>query len=115
MSKRSDIDYLKDILEAAKRVTGYCKDLDYEGFLNDIKTQDAAVRNIEIIGEAAKNISPSYRELYPDIPWKNISGMRDKLIHGYFGVNLDIVWEVIKNDLPMLVGGIEAIITQIDK
>ncbi|WP_456420003.1 HepT-like ribonuclease domain-containing protein [Methanocaldococcus infernus] len=80
-----------DILEAINRIKIYTKGMDYEKFLSDIKTQDAVIRNIEIIGEAVKLLSPQIKEKYNNIPWKNIAGMRDKLIHSYFGVNLDIV------------------------
>ena len=112
MSERTEIDFLKDITEAAKRALTYSKNLDYETFSKDIKTQDAIIRNIEIIGEAVKNISDDFRNLYPCIPWKNIAGMRDKLIHQYFGVNIDIVWNVVKTDLPEIIKQIEVILKQ---
>ncbi len=112
MSKRKSEDFLKDILEAARRVSVYSDKLVYNDFLNDIKTQDAVVRNIEIIGEATKNLSDDFRELHPTIPWKNLAGMRDKLIHDYFGVNIDIVWGVLTEDLPKLVKQIEIILAK---
>ena len=90
----------------------YSENLDYKSFIRDTKTQDAIVRNIEIIGEAVKNISEDFRNLYPEIPWKNIAGMRDKLIHHYFGVNIDIIWNVVKNDLPTIIKQIERILNQ---
>jgi uncharacterized protein with HEPN domain len=113
MSKREDIDCLEDILEAARRVHGYCVDLSYEEFLGDVKTQDAMVRNIEIIGEAVKNLSDEIRDTYADVPWKNIAGMRDRLIHDYFGVNLDIVWNVVKEDIPQLRRNVEIVLRKI--
>jgi uncharacterized protein with HEPN domain len=64
--------------------------------------QDAVIRNLEIIGEAVKNITPATREQYPDIPWKQIAGLRDILIHQYFGVDLDTIWLVVENRLPLL-------------
>lgn len=102
MSERGDIEFLKDISEAIKRIDDYTKNMGYEDFLEDIKTQDAVVRNIEIIGEAAKNISLDFKYQHDDIEWRKIAGMRDKIIHFYFGVNLDIVWDVIQTKLPNL-------------
>jgi len=87
MSRRSSVEFLQDILEAVKRIGRYGQDLSYENFMENIKTQDAVVRNLEIIGEAVKNIPFSLREKYPDIPWAEMAGIRDRLIHHYFGVN----------------------------
>lgn len=78
-------------------------------FFKDIKTQDAVVRNIDIIGEATKNLSKEIRNGHPEIPWKNVAGMRDRLIHQYFGVNLDIVWDVAHEELPKLLVHISSI------
>ena len=91
MSERSDRDYLADILEAAKRAVEYCGGLSYSDFLTDLKTQDAVVRNLEILGEAAKHLSDETRARHGSVPWGSIAGMRDRLIHDYFGVNWDIV------------------------
>ena len=110
MSKRRDGDYLKDIMEAIKRIKTYSDKMDYDEFLGDIKTQDAVVRNIEIIGEAVKNISPDLKDRYETIEWKKIAGMRDKIIHFYFGINWDIVWDVITNRLPLLEDKIKKLI-----
>ena len=102
MSKRGNIEFLGDIYESTLRIELYIQDIDYESFLEDIKTQDAVVRNLEIIGEAAKNISDEFKEKYPQILWKDLAGIRDKLIHHHFGVNLEIVWAIIDEDLPQL-------------
>lgn len=109
MSKRSDEGYLKDMLEGTTRISDYCKGLSFEQFLKDIKTQDAVVRNIEIIGEAVKNISEGLKTKHTEIPWKSIAGMRDRLIHAYFGVNWDVVWNVVMNDIPDLAREIKKI------
>ena len=76
--------------------------MEYDDFLHEYKTQDAVIRNIEILGEAAKLLTNKTKEKYPDIPWKDIKGTRDKLIHDYFGVNIDIVWDIAKNEIPTL-------------
>jgi len=73
-----------------------------ENFLGNVEKQYAVLRGLEIIGEATKNLSEELKKKHPDIPWKEIAGMRDKLIHQYFGVNLDLVWETIKTELPEL-------------
>ena len=102
MSERGDVEFLKDIQEAIKRIESYTEDMVYNEFLNDLKTQDAVVRNIEIIGEAVKNLSSDFKEKHDNIEWRKIAGTRDKIIHFYFGVNWDIVWDIIRNKLPAL-------------
>ena len=102
MSKRTDKEFLLDIQEAIRRIELYIKGLNYQDFLQKIETQDAVVRNLEIIGEAVKNISLNLKEKYKDIQWREIAGMRDKIIHFYFGVNWDIVWQTVKDKLPQL-------------
>ncbi len=110
MSKRADTDFLNDSKEAILRINVYVENLSYEEFLNDIKTQDAVVRNLEIIGEAIKNISEELKDKYPRVPWKDLAGVRDKLIHHYFGVNLDIVWNIVKEELPGIILQLEEIL-----
>lgn len=102
MSKREDAAVIQDIKEAINRITYYTSQMEYEDFLQDYKTQDAVIRNIEILGEAVKLLSDEARGNYPNIPWKDIAGTRDKLIHDYFGVNIDIVWNIAKNEVPLL-------------
>jgi uncharacterized protein with HEPN domain len=109
MSNRGDKDLLSDIQEAGQRITSYTAGTTYKVFLSDKKTQDAVIRNLEIIGEATKNLSAELRAKYPDLPWKGMAGMRDRLIHDYFGVNLDIVWHIITGELPGVLEEIEAI------
>lgn len=102
MVARDQILFLEDILEAIERIEEYTGDMDFESFARDKKTFDAVIRNLEIIGEAAKNISADFKNDYPEINWRGIAGMRDKLIHGYFGVDPGIVWETIQKRLPEL-------------
>lgn len=102
MPKRGDWECASDIAEAIGRIKSYTRPLTYPQFLADRKTQDAIVRNLEIIGEAAKNLSTEFKKKHRDIDWRKIAGMRDKLVHEYFGVNWDIVWEVAKRNLPKL-------------
>jgi len=84
--------------------------MNYEQFTADLKTQDAVVRNLEVIGEATKKLSRSLRNAHPQIPWKDMAGVRDKLIHEYFGVNYEIVWTIVKEELPSILPQISSII-----
>ncbi|HHF43346.1 MAG TPA: DUF86 domain-containing protein [Candidatus Aminicenantes bacterium] len=100
--KREIGDYIEDIIEAMNNVMAFIKDMSYQEFIKDTKTMYAVIRGIEIIGEAVKNIPEGIREKYPDIPWQAIAGMRDKVIHAYFGVKIERVWEVVRRDIPKL-------------
>ena len=91
---------IQDVRQAIARIRRYLKGVSYKRFLKDTKTQDAVVRNLEIIGEAAKGISSDFKKEHKGIDWKGMAGMRDRLIHHYFGVNLDIVWSVVNDKLP---------------
>jgi uncharacterized protein with HEPN domain len=110
MSKRGDGEYLADIREAIQRIHAYTTDLSYAQFLADERTQDAVIRNIEILGEAVKHLTAELTATHPEVEWKSITGMRDKLVHEYFGVNLDILWDVLASKLPPLRVQIERII-----
>jgi len=112
MSQRRDSDLLGDIQEAARRLRAYTAGMTYEAFMADSKTQDAVIRNLEIMGEAAKNLSAELRAKYPVVPWKSMAGIRDRLIHHYFGVNLDIIWEIVTVELPEVVAQLEKILEQ---
>ena len=92
--KREIRDYLTDILESIKDAGDFTRNIDFEGFKNDRKTNNAVIRSLKVLGEAAKNIPQDVKDKYPDKPWKRMTGMRDKLIHEYHGVDLEIVWKV---------------------
>jgi uncharacterized protein with HEPN domain len=94
--------YLKDILHAIESIENFAAGMDFNTFRADDKTVSAVIRKLEIIGEAVKQIPEGVREPYPEIPWKQIAGMRDKLIHFYFGVDPFLVWQTINNRLPLL-------------
>jgi len=85
--------YLDDILESIRNIEEYTRGFTFEEFVKDRKTVDAVIRNFEILGEAAKRIPEKVRREHPEIPWKDMVGMRDRLIHEYFGVRLDVVWK----------------------
>lgn len=102
MSKRKPLLYLQDILTSLSRIDDYTKNLSLEDLNNDWKTIDAVVRNLEILGEAARNMPKEVLEKYPDVPWGNMISMRNKVIHEYFGVDPDILWKTITEDLPLL-------------
>lgn len=96
--------FIKHILEAAESIEKYTKGMDKEEFMSEQNkmARDAVVREFEIIGEATKRLSEKVKELNPDLPWRDIAGMRNKLVHEYFGVDMAVVWETIKSDLPIL-------------
>ena len=100
-------DYLNDILEKIADIGAFIEGMGYEDFKTDKKTQYAVIRCLEVIGEAAKKIPDISREKHPGIPWQEISGMRDKLIHEYFGVDLNTVWDTIQEDLSPLKEAVE--------
>jgi len=110
MSERGYGVYLQDMLESIQRILAYVEGLDYDAFLRDFKTQDAVLRNLEVLGEAAKNIPAEITEKYPSLPWNAMAGTRDRLIHHYFGVNLDIVWSIVELELPGVIVDLEKII-----
>ena len=102
--------YIEHILEAIQTIETYKKGLDFEAFLKNKMVADAIIRQLEIIGEAANNISEEFQKEYADIPWRKIIGIRNTLIHEYFGINKKVVWDTCENDLPELKKFMEKII-----
>ena len=102
MRKRDYRDYVRDILESINDIENFIGNLSFEEFSRDKKTINAVVRSIEIIGEAAKKVPKGIRNKDPNIPWKKMTGMRDKLIHEYFGVDVEILWKVVRDEIPLL-------------
>jgi len=100
MTKKDYRDYIEDIITSIDEIAEFIGTMTFDDFINDRKTSNAVVRSMEIIGEAAKNVPVILREKYNSVPWKKMAGMRDKLIHEYSGVDLEIVWQAIKQDLP---------------
>jgi uncharacterized protein with HEPN domain len=102
MKKREYRDYLLDIYDSITDIEMFVAKMEYNDFVKDKKTINAVIRSIEVVGEAAKKVPLALRDKHKSIPWKKMSGMRDKLIHEYFGVDLEILWKVITQDVPLL-------------
>jgi len=115
MVKRVYTDYIQDIFDSINDIESFIKGMNFEDFKDDRKTVNAVVRSIEIIGEASKKIPKSIKEKRPDIPWKKMAGMRDKLIHEYFGIDLEILWKVAKEEINKLKPGIQQILNSLQE
>lgn len=107
--------FLQDILAACHHIQKFVSGMDFEQFESDEKTSSAVIRKLEIIGEAVKNIPDFIREKYPQLDWKDMAGMRDRLTHGYFGVDYLLVWETIEYDVPRVISIISQIINDLDQ
>jgi len=110
--ERDDSVYLRHILDAISRIEEYLHGIDEETFYQHYLVQDGVIRQLEIIGEATKRLSREVRVQCPNVPWQDIAGMRDKLIHDYFGVDLDAVWLTARNDVPTLKVEVSAMLEQ---
>jgi len=99
---RDFLDYIEDILHAMSKAREFISGMDYETFQKDDKTVFAVIRALEIIGEAVKKLPPEVKDRFPEAPWKDISGMRDKLIHEYFGADQRTIWDTVQRDIPTL-------------
>ncbi len=104
--------YLEDIIEAADAAREFVTGMDKDELGRDRRTRDAVVRNLEIIGEAAKKLPAQTKRDHPEVEWKKIAGLRDILVHDYFGIDMDIVWDVVQNKLPVLTEQVRRILDE---
>jgi len=103
--------YLEEMLASSLKVLRYTEGLTLQGFLADERTYDAVLRNLEIIGEAAKHVPDDLRQTYPLVEWRRIAGLRDVLAHGYFGLEDETLWDIIQNEVPSLLEHLRLILT----
>lgn len=114
MMKRRDIDFIKDIRESIRLIESYTEGISKLDFFQNQEKQDAVINRLLVIGEATKLVSPEIRDQYPEVPWNDMAGMRDILIHKYHGIDLDIVWETVNTYLPEVAEQIDEIIKQLN-
>jgi uncharacterized protein with HEPN domain len=115
MKVRDYRDYLQDIFDAVNDIENFVDNMTYEEFIKDRKTLNAVVRSIEIIGEASKNIPETMKAKHKELPWKQMAGMRDKLIHAYFGVDIETLWKAVKENIPQLRQSIQQMLQDLEK
>ncbi len=113
MSERRRWDlYVRDMLQACARVTAYTAGMDQSAFLGDTRTYDATLRNLELIGEAATRLPEAVRDSHADIPWRDIIGARNRIIHGYLGIDDDLIWGIVSRSVPELVPHLRALLEE---
>ena len=112
MVDRGYKDFLQDILDAMNKVQSFVSNIDYEAFKNDDKTAYAVIRALEVIGEATKHVPDNVRQKYPGVPWQDMAGMRDVLIHAYFGVDIETVWLTVTEKISQIKPLIEKVIKE---
>ena len=112
MSKRDNLLLLEDMKESAEKILRYVEKMDFDAFLNDDKTTDAVIRNFEIIGEAANRLEPDFKSENTQIEWNRLRGFRNRLVHDYFGIDYEIVWSIIENDLEELIFQLDELIRE---
>jgi uncharacterized protein with HEPN domain len=106
-------DALNDILSAAEKAIQFVEGMTPDDLANDDRTEFAVIKALEIVGEAARRVPNSFRDSHPQIPWREMAAMRDKLVHDYFGVNLEVVWKTIHEDLPPLIAELQSLIEEL--
>jgi len=109
MSKREPSLLIEDIIDSATKILTYTDNISFGEFTKDSKTIDAVIRNFEIIGEAANHLPESFKDLHPGIDWHRIRGFRNRIVHDYFGIDYEIVWEIKKNFLPALISNLKSL------
>jgi len=114
-ARREYADYLRDILDAAGKAQRFVEGIDFRAFKGNDEKVFAVVRALEIIGEAARQVPASLRTRYPDLAWRDITGMRDKLIHAYFGVDVDVVWRTVQDELPLLQSAVQRMLQDLEQ
>lgn len=115
MKNRIYLDYVQDILDSIRDIESFVKGMSFEEFKKDRKTINAVVRSVEVIGEASKKIPPTITANNPSVPWKKMAGMRDKLIHEYFGIDLEILWKVAREDMKSIRPAIRQILKELKR
>lgn len=113
--KKDDSIYLRHIIDAFMQIEDYMDGVSHDEFFSDKLRQDGVIRQLEIMGEAARNVSEDLRNEYPQIPWRQMIGLRNRMIHAYFNVNLQIVWEIVQGDIPDLKRETNRILDNISK
>jgi len=112
---RDPVDFLRDILDSIDKIGNFIEGLDFDEFAEDDKTVYAVIRALEIIGEATKNLPESLKKKHPEVPWRKMTGTRDKVIHGYFGIDFEVIWSTIKEDIPSTKSLIEKMLNEAEK
>ena len=110
MPKRDPDLLIQDMLVAARKIELYIAGIEHQAFLSDDKTVDAVVRNLEVLGEAARQLPGDFTSRNPNVPWNKIAGLRHRIVHDYFGLDLEIIWQIIHSDLPLLKAQLEKLV-----